>query len=104
MGGLAVAGLIESASAQAADDRARGAAAARNRKINEPMEASVKWYELLPNAEARTALTHQVSMAGSMRRGGPIVSIASPTGAIFVVTGSRRPATFRPKCSARLCR
>jgi hypothetical protein len=54
--------LIQSVQARAGDDQAADATAAGNQKIKEAMEASVKSYELLPNAEARTALTPQVAM------------------------------------------
>jgi hypothetical protein len=58
---MAAASLIQLLSARA-DDRPPEEAAARNQKIKEAMEASVKWYELLPSAEARTPLTPQVGM------------------------------------------
>ena len=60
--GMAVAGLIQSVPARAADDRSTAETSAHNQKIKEAMEASVKWYELLPSAEARTPLTPQVAM------------------------------------------
>jgi hypothetical protein len=59
---MAVAGLIHSVQSRAADDRSAEEVSARNQKIEEAMEASVKWYELLPNAEATTPLTPQVAM------------------------------------------
>ena len=60
--GMAVAGLIQSVHSAAGDDQSADETSARNQKIKETMEASVKWYELLPNAEARTALTPQVAL------------------------------------------
>src|SRR5260370_38851438 len=59
---MAVAGLIQSVQSQAGDDPSAEETSARNQKIKEAMEASVKWYELLPNAEARTPLTPHVAM------------------------------------------
>jgi hypothetical protein len=58
---MAVAGLFYSAQSRAGDDAA-DEAAARNQKIKEAMEASLKWYELLPNAEAPAPLTPHVAM------------------------------------------
>src|SRR4029077_13599315 len=60
--GLAVAGLIQSVQSQAGDDPSAEETSARNQKIKEAMEASVKWYEVLPNAAAHTPLTPQVAM------------------------------------------
>jgi hypothetical protein len=59
---MAVAGLIQSVQSQAGDDQSAEETSARNQKIKQAMEASVKWYELLPNAEARIPLTPQVAM------------------------------------------
>jgi len=59
--GMAVAGLIQSVQSVAADDRSAEETAERNQKIKEAMEASVKWYEVLPNAEANAPLTPQVA-------------------------------------------
>jgi hypothetical protein len=59
---MAVASLIQSVQARAGDDPSAEETSARNRKIDEAMEASAKWYELLPNADARTPLTPQVAM------------------------------------------
>ena len=60
--GITVAGLIQSAQCRAADGESAKETSARNRKINEIMEASVNWYELLPNAGASTPLTPQVAI------------------------------------------
>src|SRR5262249_15986532 len=59
---MAVAGLIQSVQSRAADEPSAEKTSARNQKIKEAMEASVKWYEVLPSAEARTPLTPQVGM------------------------------------------
>ena len=59
---MAIAGMIHSVQSRAADDRLAEGTSARNEKIKVAMEASVKWYELLPNAEATTPLTPQVAM------------------------------------------
>lgn len=59
---LAVAGWLQSVQAQAGDDASAEEASARNRKIQEAMEASVDWYEVLPSAEAGAALTPKVAM------------------------------------------
>src|SRR6266436_2631709 len=60
--GMAIAGLIQSVQSRAGDDPSAEETSARNQKIKEAMEASVKWYEVLPNAEASTPLTAQVGM------------------------------------------
>jgi hypothetical protein len=60
--GVAVTGLIGPVLAQAGDDQPNDDVSARNRKIQEQMEASVKWYELFPNAEARAALSPQIAL------------------------------------------
>src|SRR5262245_53439951 len=60
--GLAVAGLIQFGPSRAADDQSLPETSDRNQKIKELMEASVKWYEVLPSAEASTPLTPQVAM------------------------------------------
>lgn len=60
--GLAVVALIQSVQAGAGDDRSADEASARNQQIKEQMEASAKWYEVLPSAEASTPLTPQVAM------------------------------------------
>src|SRR5258707_13148873 len=60
--GMAVAGLIQSVQSQAGDDQSADVTSARNQKIKEAMEASVKWYELLPNAASRNPLTPQVAL------------------------------------------
>jgi hypothetical protein len=60
--GMAVAVLIQSVLSQAADDQSAKQTSADNQKIQERMEASAKWYELLPSAEARTPLTPQIAM------------------------------------------
>src|SRR5258707_10704712 len=60
--GMAVAGLIQSVQSQAGDDQSADVTSARNQKIKEAMEASVKWYELLPNAAARTPLNPHVAL------------------------------------------
>ncbi len=44
---MAVAVLIPSVQSRAGDDRSAEESPGRNQKINEQMEASVKWYELL---------------------------------------------------------
>jgi hypothetical protein len=54
--------LIQSVQSQAGDDPSADETSARNQKIKEAMEASVKWYELLPNAEAHTPLAPQFAM------------------------------------------
>ena len=59
---MAIAGMIHSALCHARDDEAAEEASARNQKIKEAMEASVKWYELLPSAEAQTPLTPLVAL------------------------------------------
>src|SRR5260221_5540688 len=59
---LAVVGMIQSVQSHAGDDRSAEETAARNRKVQEAMEASAKWYDVLPNAEARTPLTPQVAL------------------------------------------
>jgi hypothetical protein len=59
---MVVAGLMHSVQSHAADDRSAEETSARNQKIKEAMEASVKWYELLPNAAATTPLTPQVAI------------------------------------------
>lgn len=60
--GLAVAGLLQSVQARAGDDKSAEETSVRNRKIQEAMEASVNWYEVLPDAEASTALTPNVAL------------------------------------------
>src|SRR5262245_45489972 len=60
--GLVVAALIQPVPSRGADDRPAEDAAARNQKIKEAMEASVKWYEVLPSAEASTPLNPKVAM------------------------------------------
>ncbi len=59
---MAVAGLIVSVQAHAGGEPLAEETSARNQKIKEAMEASVKWYELLPKADMRTPLSPQVAM------------------------------------------
>lgn len=59
---LAFAGMIHSVRSNAGDDKAAAETSTRNQKIKEAMEASLKWYELLPSADALRPLTPQVAM------------------------------------------
>ena len=59
---MAVVSLILSVQSRAGEDRSDEETSARKRKIKETMEASVNWYEVLPNAAARIPLTPQIAM------------------------------------------
>jgi hypothetical protein len=54
--------LIQSAPSRAADDQSAKETDDRNQKIKEQMEASVKWYEVLPSAEASAPLNPKVAV------------------------------------------
>ncbi len=60
--GIAVVGLIQSVGARAGDDKSAEETSRRNQKIKEAMEASMKWYEVLPKADARIPLSPQVAL------------------------------------------
>jgi hypothetical protein len=59
---MAVAGLIQSVQSRAADDPSAEETSPRNQKIKEMMEESVKWYDVLPRADANSPLTPQVAV------------------------------------------